>query len=366
MDTWGMASLVAYSFVIALVHPVAIVLEIDARREDVASSRSGCGGRVRSVRGPVDRDGDRPEGDRRARAAAARLGRDSGVQGGGEAVDRATLPAGAPCPRRRRVALVFCAGLRSAEASALVWQDIEPTERPKQTARPGPDVQRQNLTAARDDLRLLAGARGRGRWRPGRRQVASVNRVASSTSSRRSVIRARRASAGRGRRPSPQPRPARRLPSCRRGAGCLRCCRPRSRPLPQTTRRGLRPRRGRRRPRPTPSSLPARSGAAPVAASSGRRPPSAEASSTGPIGLLSTGRSAAARWRRSAAAAVRSDDFTRRRRRSRPPRSSTSASTRVTSRSRESPRPTCCTSSRPPGTPSPKPHDGCVNGLAPA
>ena len=54
------------------------------------------------------------------------------------------------------VAVLFCAGLRRAEASALVWEDIEATERPEQL-RVRVRTSKTNPTADLDDFRLLVG-----------------------------------------------------------------------------------------------------------------------------------------------------------------------------------------------------------------
>ena len=69
------------------------------------------------------------------------------------------LDSEAPAARRARVdaalvALLFCAGLRRAEASTLVWQDVEPTEKPDQL-RVRVQGSKANPAAEHADYRLL-------------------------------------------------------------------------------------------------------------------------------------------------------------------------------------------------------------------
>ena len=54
------------------------------------------------------------------------------------------------------VALLFCGGLRRAEAAALVWADVEPTERDGQL-RVRVRASKANPAAEHEDFRLLVG-----------------------------------------------------------------------------------------------------------------------------------------------------------------------------------------------------------------
>ena len=71
------------------------------------------------------------------------------------------LESAATAARRARVdaalvGLLFCGGLRRAEASALVWADVEPTERDEQL-RVRIRASKTNPEAEHEDFRLLLG-----------------------------------------------------------------------------------------------------------------------------------------------------------------------------------------------------------------
>ena len=104
-------------------------------------------------------------------AARERRRRGRGLESASTAARRALVDAAI-------VGLLFCGGLRRAEAAALVWADVEPTEHVDQL-RIRVRASKANPTAEHDDFRLLVGpfARVLDELRAAERPVVDTDRV---------------------------------------------------------------------------------------------------------------------------------------------------------------------------------------------